>query len=75
MVKLYRVAKPLLICGYHGLTIVTMFFWFYFLVKPRLIFLRVVLLSAITPPKPVIKLCEYLSAKFLLFTIVIMSFC
>ncbi len=22
MVKLYRVAKPLLICGYHGLTIV-----------------------------------------------------
>ncbi len=30
MVKLYRVAKPLLICGYHGLTIVTMVFWFYF---------------------------------------------
>ncbi len=30
MVKLYRVAKPLLICGYHGLTVVTMFFWFYF---------------------------------------------
>ncbi len=72
MVKLYRVAKPLLICGYHGLTIVAMVL---FLVKPRLIFLRVVLLSAITPPKPVIKLCEYLSAKFLLFTIVIMSFC
>ncbi len=72
MVKLYRVAKPLLICGYHGLTIVTMVL---FLVKPRLIFLRVVLLSAVTPPKPVIKLCEYLSAKFLLFTIVIMSFC
>ncbi len=71
MVKLYRVAKPLLICGYHGLTIVLVLF----LVKPRLIFLRVVLLSAITPPKPVIKLCEYLSAKFRLFTIVIMSFC
>ncbi len=75
MVKLYHVAKPLLICGYHGLTIVTMFFLVLFLVKPRLNFLRVVLLSAITPPKPVIKLCEYLSAKFLLFTIVIMSFC
>ncbi len=75
MVKLYRVAKPLLICGYHGLTIVTMFFFLVlFLVKP-LIFLRVVLLFAITPPKPVIKLCEYLSAKFRLFTIVIMSFC
>ncbi len=27
MVKLYSV-KPLLICGYHGLTIVTMFFGF-----------------------------------------------
>ncbi len=73
MVKLYRVAKPLLICGYHGLTIVTMVLVL-FLVKPWLIFLRVVLLSAITPPKPVIKLCEYLSVKFLLFTIV-MSFC
>ncbi len=70
---LYRVAKPLLICGYHGLTIVTMVLVL-FLVKPWLIFLRVVL-SAITPPKPVIKLCEYLSVKFLLFTIVIMSFC
>ncbi len=74
MVKLYRVAKPLLICGYHGLTIVIMFLVL-FLVKPRLIFLRVVLLSVITPPKPVIKLCEYVSAKFCLFTIVIMSFC
>ncbi len=74
MVKLYRVAKPLLICGYHGLTIVTMVLVL-FLVKPLLIFLRVVLLSAITPPKPVIKLCEYLSDKFHLFTIVIMSFC
>ncbi len=73
MVKLYRVAKPLLICGYHGLTIVTMVLVL-FLVKPWFIFLRVVLLSAITP-KPVIKLCEYLSVKFLLFTIVIMSFC
>ncbi len=73
MVKLYRVAKPLLICGYHGLTIVTMVLDL-FLVKPRLIFLRVVLLSALVPSKPVIKLCEYLSAKFLLFTIV-MSFC
>ncbi len=28
MVKLYSVAKPLLICGYHGLTIVTMVFGF-----------------------------------------------
>ncbi len=74
MVKLYRVAKPLLICGYHGLTIVTMFFFVLFLVKPRLIFLKVVLLSAITPPKPVIKLYEYVPAKFRLFTI-IMSFC
>ncbi len=52
MVKLYHVAKPLLICGYHGLTIVTMVLVL-FLVKPRFIFLRVVLLSAITPPKPV----------------------
>ncbi len=74
MVKLYGVAKPLLICGYHGLTIVTMVLVL-FLVKPRLIFLRVVLLSALAPSKPVIKLCEYLSAKLLLFTIVIMSFC
>ncbi len=30
MVKLYSVAKPLLICGYHGLTIVTMVFGFIF---------------------------------------------
>ncbi len=58
MVKLYRVAKPLFICGYHGLTIVTMVLVL-FLVEPQLNFLRVVLLSAITPPKPVIKLCEY----------------
>ncbi len=28
MVKLYSVAKPLLICGYHGLTIVTIVFGF-----------------------------------------------
>ncbi len=70
MVKLYSVAKPLLICGYHGLTIVTMVLVL-FLVKPRLIFIRVVLLSALAPSKPVIKRCEYLSAKFLLFTIVI----
>ncbi len=28
MVKLYSVAKPMLICGYHGLTIVTMVFGF-----------------------------------------------
>ncbi len=33
MVKLYRVAKPLLICGYHGLTIVTMFFLVLFFSK------------------------------------------
>ncbi len=74
MVKLYHVAKPLLICGYHGLTSNHVFLVL-FLVKPRLIVLRVVLLSAISPPEPVIKLCEYLSAKFRLFTIVIMSFC
>ncbi len=45
MVKLYRVAKPLFICGYHGLTIVTMFFLGF--IFSKLIFLRVVLLSAI----------------------------
>ncbi len=28
MVKLYSVVKPLLICGYHGLTIVIMVFGF-----------------------------------------------
>ncbi len=75
MVKLYRVAKPLLICGYHGLTIVPCFFLVLFLVKSRLNFLRVVLLSAITPPIPVINYVNSLSAKFRLFTIVIMSFC
>ncbi len=70
MVKLYSVAKPLLICGYHGLTIVTMVFGFIFS-ETTLIFVRVVLLSALAPSKPVIKRCEYLSAKVLLFTIVI----
>ncbi len=34
------VAKPWLICGDHGLTIVTMFFWVLFVVKPWLIFIR-----------------------------------
>ncbi len=33
------VAKPWLICGFHGLTKVTMFF-FFFVVKPWLIFIR-----------------------------------
>ncbi len=70
MVKLYSVAKPLLICGYHGLTIVTMVFGF-ILSETTLIFVKVVLLSALARYKPVIKRCQYLSAKFLLFTIVI----
>ncbi len=34
------VAKPWLICGYHGLTIVTMFFFALFMVKPWLTFVR-----------------------------------
>ncbi len=34
------VAKPWLICGYHGLTIVTMVFLVLFVVKPWLIFVR-----------------------------------
>ncbi len=42
MVNLYSVAKPLLICGYHGLGSMV---------------LRFVLLSALAPSKPVIKIC------------------
>ncbi len=69
MVKLYSVAKPLLICGYHGLTIVTIVMVFGFIFsKTTFNFRKVCVVSALA--KPVLKGCEYLSAKF---TIVIMS--
>ncbi len=57
------VAKTMVICGYHGLTIIIVFG---FIVNSLLIFVRVVLLSALAPSKPIIKRYGYLSAKLLL---------
>ncbi len=45
--SIVSIAKPWLICDYHGLTTVTIVFGF--IVKPSLIFVRVVLLSALAP--------------------------
>ncbi len=56
--------KTWLICGYHGLTIVIIVFGF--IVKSSLIFVRVVLLSALAPSKPIIKRYGSLSATLLL---------
>ncbi len=60
----------MLICDYHGLTIVTMVFGF-ILSETTVHFRKGCVVSALAPSKPVIKRCEYLSAKVLLFTIVI----